>query len=85
MSDKNTLQAIVKKWEQDCSKHLKGKTIAEVRYMTNAEQKNHDWYRKAVVIFFTDGSYIYPSADDEGNAPGALFTSFKDLPIIPVI
>lgn len=77
--------AIQKEWEQNCSKHLVGKTIKEVRYMTNAEQQSHSWFRKALVIFFTDGSYIYPSKDDEGNDAGALFTSFTELQVIPVI
>jgi len=74
-----------KEWEQICSKHLVGKTIKEVRYMTDKEQENHGWFRKPLVIFFTDGSFIYPSRDDEGNDAGSLFASFTELQVIPVI
>jgi len=74
-----------KKWEAQCRKNLVGKKIVGVRYMNDEEVKNHAWYRAALVILLDDGSYFYPSADDEGNDAGALFTSFKDLPTIPVI
>lgn len=85
MPKKEAQQETVDRWEKLCIQHLVGKTIKEVRYMTNAEQKNHGWFCKPLVIFFTDGSFIYPSKDDEGNDAGALFASFKDLQVIPVI
>lgn len=81
MSDTN----LVKQWERDINKFLKGKTIKEVRYMTEAETKQSYWYKRPVVIIFTDGSYIIPMADDEGNDGGAMSTSDKELPTIPVI
>jgi len=37
------------------------------------------------VIFFSDGTYIFPSCDDEGNNAGALFTSDKENDVLPVI
>jgi len=81
MSDTN----LVKQWEVDINKFLKGKTIKEVRYMTEQETQKSYWYKRPVVIIFTDGSYIIPMADDEGNDGGAMSTSDKDLPTIPVI
>lgn len=72
-------------WEKQISEFLVGKTIAKVRYLTEEEVDYLGWYRKALVIEFTDGSYIFPSADDEGNNAGALFTSDDDLPVIPVV
>lgn len=55
---------------------LKGKTIKSVSYMTDKEIENWGWYKKAVVIQFTDGSLLIPQKDDEGNDGGALF--FQD-------
>jgi len=81
MSDTN----LVKQWERDINKFLKGKTIKEVRYLTEAETKQSYWYKRPVVIIFTDGEYIIPMADDEGNDGGAMSTSDKELPTIPVI
>jgi hypothetical protein len=42
------------------------------------------WYNRAPVIVFTDGSWIIASTDDEGNDAGALFTSNKQMGVIPV-
>lgn len=74
-----------KKWEGQIGNFLNGKTIETVRYMTDEEQERFMWGYRALIIFFTDGSYIFPSADDEGNDAGALFTSEESLPIIPVM
>lgn len=72
-------------WEKKINKFLVGKTIENVRYLTHDEaQEVFGWDRKAVIIWFTDGSTLVPSMDDEGNGPGALFTSDEDLSVIPV-
>jgi hypothetical protein len=76
---------IIKKWEDRCSPVLVGKTIKSVRYLFTCEMKDLGWSKKSLVIFFTDGSYLFPSNDDEGNNAGALFTSFKGLEGIPTI
>lgn len=82
MTDKKQL---IENWNKRCSDELVGKTIKEVRYMTDEELEMYGWFKRVLVIFFTDGSYMLPSMDDEGNDGGALFTSFEKLPTIPVI
>lgn len=72
-------------WNAKCKTNLVGKTIKNVRYMTDKEMKQHFWSNKPLVIFFTDGTYMYASQDDEGNGAGALFTSMDDLQVIPTI
>ena len=72
-------------WNKRVSDFLVGKTIQSVRYMNDEEMNDFMWYHKPVIIKFTDGSYIIPQKDDEGNDGGALFTSDDDLDIIPVI
>ena len=76
---------LAKKWETDINKSLKGKTIKTVRYMSEAETKDAMWDNRPVVIFFTDNSYIIPMSDDEGNNGGAMSSSDKKLPVIPVL
>jgi hypothetical protein len=71
--------------EKRCAEVLLGKTIKSVRYLYTAERKDMGWYKKSLVIFFTDGSFIYPSADNEGNDAGAYFTSIKGMEVIPTI
>jgi len=77
----------VKRWEKFAQDVLLNKKIVKVRYLTNEEQKNLGWYRKAVVIQLQDGTLFFPSADDEGNDAGAIFFQSKDYPegILPVI
>jgi hypothetical protein len=72
-------------WEQKIGEKLIGKTIAAVRYQTRDEADNWGFTARAIVIIFDDTSFIVPSRDDEGNDAGALFTSYEDLPTIPVI
>jgi hypothetical protein len=76
---------IAEKWNKKVGDFLIGKTIKSVRYMTNEEMEDFMWYRKPVIIDFTDGSWIIPQSDDEGNNGGALYTSDEKMSIIPAI
>ncbi len=51
---------------------LTGKTIASVRYMTEKECEDFMWSKRPLIIRFTDGSYLIPQMDDEGNNGGAM-------------
>ena len=73
------------KWEKEISKFLVGKTIKKIEYLTEQEAESMGWNQIPLVIIFTDGSYIFPMADDEGNNGGAIATSSKELPTIPVM
>ena len=73
------------KWEKDISKFLVGKTIKKIEYLTEQEANECGWNQIPLVIIFTDGSYIFPMADDEGNNGGAIATSSKELQTIPVM
>lgn len=56
-----------------------GKTVKEVRWMTEGEAKDEGWddfgdsYLHCAVIVFDDGSRVYASQDGEGNGPGCMF------------
>ena len=75
---------ITKKWEKKISSNLLGKTIANIEYLTEKEGRDNGWNQLPLVIIFTDGSWLLPMADDEGNNGGALFTSAKEMNVIPV-
>ena len=47
--------------------------------------KEQGWYKRPIQILLSNGTWLTPSMDDEGNDGGALFTSDEDLPTIPVI
>ncbi len=67
-----------KYWEEYGNKHLKGRTIKDVRYLTTIEMKGMGWHRKSIVLELSDGSLLFPSKDDEGNDAGALFGQSPD-------
>ena len=57
---------------------LVGKTIASVRYLTQEEADDELWQKRPLVIGFTDGSFLIPQTDDEGNDGGAMFYQSND-------
>ena len=71
-------------WVQAISDKLVGKTINEVRYISDKEARGMDWDARSVAIQLSDGEWVFPMQDDEGNGPGALSTTYEDLPTIPV-
>lgn len=67
------------------AKHLVGKTITSVDYMTEEECTNNGWYKSGVIIGLDDGTYIYPVSDNEGNEPGALDTTNEKIGLLGTI
>ena len=68
-----------KHWMDYAEKHLVGKTIKAVGWMTEKEAVHLGWqYSRPIVIEFMDGTMIFPSRDDEGNDGGALFGQSGD-------
>jgi hypothetical protein len=54
---------------------LVGKTVVAVRPLMADELENLFWFdggTVAFVIFFSDGSFVIPSSDAEGNGAGSL-------------
>ena len=74
---------LVDKWNKR-AKSLIGRKIIKVRYMTDKEQEGMYWDCKPVCIQLDDGEWLYPSADDEGNQAGALFSTNEkyEFPVI---
>ena len=62
-------------WGGLASKFLVGKTIKYVRYMTDEDLDNLGFETSNLVIWFTDGSVMYASRDDEGNDSGVICTN----------
>jgi len=73
------------KWGSKATKKFMGRRVKIIRWLNPAEVEQLGWHYSAPVIIFDDDSYIIASRDDEGNDAGALFTSFEDLPVLPVI
>jgi len=60
-----------------------GQKITSIRHMTKEELVDEGWelckQMSTVAIVLSNGTIIYPSADDEGNGPGVLFGKTKDV------
>ena len=50
---------------------LKGKKVDSCRYMTKVEADKMGWYKRPLIIIFSDESYLMLQSDDEGNDGGA--------------
>jgi hypothetical protein len=74
-----------KYWTNEAAALLKGRKIVAVRYMTNEEAAESEWYGRPLVIWLDDGTHFMAASDEEGNGPGALFTSSKKTPTIPTL
>jgi hypothetical protein len=90
MKTKTALNEKLKQEWADRFKPLVGRTIASVRWMDEEEMEASGWERSPIVLQLDDGTLLFPSADDEGNNAGALFTQAGDKtpdlsPIAPVI
>lgn len=72
-------------WEDAAVKLLYGRKIKGVRYMNTEEMQSHGWYSRPFLIELDNGTILYSSRDDEGNDGGALFTTNRKTPVIPVI
>jgi hypothetical protein len=73
------------RWTKEAQRQLLGRKIVAVRYMTEKEAQDLDWCERPVVMQLDDGNIIYPSQDDEGNGPGALFTNDEKQGTLPVM
>ena len=60
-------EALKKMWTGTFKKHLVGKKITNIRYMTEKEKVDWMWSHCAIVIELDDGQRLIPWADDEGN------------------
>lgn len=56
-----------------------GETVVAVRLLTESEMDDLGWSgeQPVEVLILSDGTFVVPSQDDEGNGPGVLW--FMDM------
>jgi len=73
------------KYEEQLNKRLAGRTIKKVKWLSAEDSKEFfGWDYQPLEIYLDDGTILTPSADDEGNNAGAIFTNIKGFETIPV-
>jgi len=70
-------------WSGEATKIFKGKVVSHIRYTDTDETEQLMFDSDAPILFFTDGSWMMASSDDEVNDSGAFFTSDDAMEIIP--
>lgn len=71
-------------WQDLVNKHLLERTIIKVKWLSPKEsEKLLGWNDQPCEIFLDNGTILTPSADDEGNNAGAIFTNIEELSTIP--
>jgi hypothetical protein len=73
------------RWTKRSADLLVGRRIVSVEYMTEEDANEVDWNHRPLIITLDNGLRFYPSRDDEGNGPGALFTTHQTIHTIPTI
>lgn len=71
-------EADLKQHNERQEKLLKGKTVKQVRYLTDEEMKAMMWDKRPIAIQFDDGTVIVPMQDDEGNEGGSIYIQKPD-------
>ena len=72
-------------WNEKAESLLLCKRIIQVRYLDHDEAWEMGWYERPIAFQVDDGTWFYPSRDDEGNGGGALFTSNETDFCLPVL
>lgn len=64
---------ILSHWCDVANKVLAGRTITEVRYLTDEEMEMMGWYKRPICFMLDNNEMCVLSSDDEGNDGGVLF------------
>jgi hypothetical protein len=74
-----------KAWTKKCEKILLGQKIVKVEYMSEQDAKDMGWDSRPIQILLSNGVWLTPQSDDEGNDGGSIGTNHENPTIIPVI
>ena len=85
MMTKAEWKVMKKKWQDKAEKILLNRKIIKVEWFTDKEAGKWMFCNKPIAMLLDDGTWIFPSADDEGNNGGALFTTSKIESCLPVM
>jgi hypothetical protein len=66
-------------WNEKARALMAGRTIKSVRYMEAEEASSFGWHQRGLVLVLDNGTTLIVQADDEGNAPGAVWYDAKGV------
>lgn len=63
---------MLKQWEAFAKELLVGRTIVNLRYLSDAEMNELGWHMRPIYLRLDNGTCLILSCDNEGNDGGAL-------------
>ena len=66
------------KWKNRLSPELLGQRIVKMQYMSKKDAEEMGWYKRPLILMLSNGTWIIPQQDDEGNDGGALWLMNSD-------
>lgn len=78
-------QELTSYWNKRMERLLLGKKIVKVQYMSEQDAEEQHWDRRPIQILLSNGVWLTPSSDDEGNDGGSIQTNSEIDPVIPVL
>ena len=83
--DKMSNKELTDYWTKKCEKILLGQKIVKVEYMSKEDAEDMGWCSRPIQILLSNGIWLTPQSDDEGNDGGSIGTNHENPTIIPVI
>jgi len=81
--DKMSNEELTEYWTRRVEKFLLGQKIVKVEYMSEKDADDMDWASRPIQILLSNGIWLTPTQDDEGNDGGSISTNTTD--IIPTL
>ena len=81
--DKMSNKELTEYWTRRVEKFLLGQKIVKVEYMSEEDADDMDWSSRPIQIRLSNGIWLTPTQDDEGNDGGSISTNTTD--IIPTL
>ena len=81
--DKMSNKELTEYWTRRVEKFLLGQKIVKVEFITQKAAYDMDWASRPIQILLSNGIWLTPQQDDEGNDGGSISTNTTD--IIPTL
>ena len=81
--DKMSDKELTDYWTKRVQKFLLGQKIVKVEYMSEEDAEDMGWDSRPIQIRLSNGIWLTPTQDDEGNDGGSISTNTTD--IIPTL
>ena len=69
----------MKKTTEELTKHMFNQKIVKVSYMSKKDADARGWKKRPIQILLSNGLWLTPQSDDEGNDGGSIGTNTDNI------